>query len=147
MTMHDYHTIVPCDGCMNVRTYEVCDECLDGRFIRCAFRGCVRGGRAKSVVAALEAGYWASKHVYRGLDSIVCPSAFMKDQFDKIEGFTRYTCRTLRIWNGKRPAKNDMSSTSAHTTATKVWGPCLRLRGGTLTFGSSSQEEVLSRLL
>lgn len=102
MTMHDYHTIVPCDGCMNVRTYEVCDECLDGRFIRCAFRGCVRGGRAKSVVAALEAGYWASKHVYRGLDSIVCPSAFMKDQFDKIEGFQRYTVHLPNFANLER---------------------------------------------
>ncbi len=102
MTMHDYHSVVPCDGCMNNRTYEVCDMCLDRRFVRCALRGCTRGGRAKSVIAAIEAGYWARGHVYRRLDKVVCPSAFMKRKFDEVEDFQGRTVHIANFSNLER---------------------------------------------
>lgn len=96
MTMHDYHSVVPCDGCMDNAFYEVCDRCLDGRYLRCAIRGCTRGGRAKSAVAALEALYWARRHVYRELDAAVCPSAYMRSKFDRVADFAG---RTVHIPN------------------------------------------------
>ena len=87
MTMHDYHLVVPCDGCMDNSSYEVCDRCLDGHYLRCALRGCTRGGRAKSVVAALESTYWHCKGTYRYLSRIVCPSLCMKRKFDRSPDF------------------------------------------------------------
>lgn len=96
MTMHDYHCIVPCDGCLNNRAYEVCDDCLDGRFARCAARGCVRGGRAKSLVAAMEATYWRKLHVYKNLDAVICPSKRMREKFERVSDFSG---RTLHLPN------------------------------------------------
>lgn len=91
MTMHDYHCVVPCDGCLNNRTYEVCDECLDGCYARCALRGCTRGGRAKSLVASAEAYYWAHRHVWRRIDVVICPSACLKGKFDRVSDFSGRT--------------------------------------------------------
>lgn len=102
MTMHDYHSIVPCDGCMNNRTYEICDRCLDARFGRCAIRGCTRGGRAKSVVAALEAAYWNRRHVYKLLDRVICPSDYMKSKFDCVEEFSGKTVHLPNFTNLER---------------------------------------------
>ena len=87
MTMHDYHCAVPCDGCMDNSSYEVCDRCLDGRYLRCVVRGCVRGGRAKSIVAALESFYWHHSGTYRLLDRVICPSLCVKQKFDRLSDF------------------------------------------------------------
>ena len=81
MTEHDFHSVIPCDGCLNNSTYQICDECLDGRYFRCARRACVRGGRAKSVVGALESAYWHTRGVYRHVDVAICPSAYMRGKF------------------------------------------------------------------
>lgn len=102
MTMHDYHSIVPCDGCMNNHTYEICDACLDGRYWRCAWRGCTRGGRAKSIVASIEAEHWARQHVWKRLDAVVCPSAFMKDKFDRVADFQGRTVHLPNFTNLER---------------------------------------------
>ncbi len=102
MTMHDYHSIVPCDGCMNNRTYEICDRCLDGRYWRCAIRGCTRGGRAKSAVASMEADYWARNHVWVKLDRVICPSMYMKQEFDRVADFTGRTVHLPNFSNLER---------------------------------------------
>lgn len=102
MTMHDYHSLVPCDGCMNNRTYEICDQCVDRRFARCAVRGCTRGGRAKSAVAFLEASYWNGKHVYRHLDRVICPSGYMKAKFDLVDDFAGRTVHLPNFANLER---------------------------------------------
>lgn len=102
MTMHDYHSVVPCDGCMSNKTYEICDRCLDGHFARCAFRGCTRGGRAKSAVAAIEAAYWRRRHVYGMLDAVICPSKYMKDKFDRVGDFANLTLHLPNFTNLER---------------------------------------------
>ena len=102
MTMHDYHSVVPCDGCMNNRTYEICDRCLDGHFVRCAIHGCTRGGRAKSAVAFAEAKYWNDKHVFRLLDKVICPSQYMKDKFDRVADFNGRTVHLPNFTNLER---------------------------------------------
>lgn len=102
MTMHDYHCIIPCDGCMNNSSYEVCDRCLDGRYLRCAMRACTRGGRAKSVVATLESAYWHRKKIYRSLGRIICPSLCMKDKFDQSPDFMGRTVHLPNFTNVER---------------------------------------------
>lgn len=102
MTMHDYHCVVPCDGCMNNRSYEICDTCLDGRFARCVGRGCTRGGRAKSLVATLEAYHWKRWRVYTRLDSVICPSDYMKRKFDRVPEFAGRTVHLPNFTNLER---------------------------------------------
>lgn len=102
MTMHDYHSIVPCDGCMNNRSYEICDECLDGHFLRCAVRGCTRGGRAKSFIAAAEAYWWKRRRIYAGLDVAICPSNYMKKKFDRVPEFAGRTVHLPNFTNLER---------------------------------------------
>ena len=104
MTMHDYHSIVPCDGCMDNSSYQICDECLDGRFMRCAKRGCTRGGRAKSLVATAEAYHWKRRHVYGLIDVVICPSNFMKTKFDRVPDFAGRTLHLPNFTNLERRA-------------------------------------------
>ena len=104
MTMHDYHSAAPCDGCMNNRSYEICDECLDGGFWRCAARGCTRGGRAKSLVATAEAYHWKRRRVYAGLDAVICPSDYMKRKFDRVPEFADRTVHLPNFTNLERRA-------------------------------------------
>ncbi|MGV8082865.1 MAG: glycosyltransferase family 4 protein [Coriobacteriia bacterium] len=91
MTMHDYHSVVPCDGCMSNSSYEVCDRCLDGRYARCVLRTCTRGGRAKSLVAAMEAAHWRRRRAYQRLDLSICPSLCMQAKFERTPAFRRRT--------------------------------------------------------
>lgn len=102
MTMHDYHSIVPCDGCMDNRSYEICDDCLDGHFWRCAARGCTRGGRAKSLVATIEAYHWKRRRVYANLDAVICPCAYMKREFDRVVEFAGRTVHLPNFTNLER---------------------------------------------
>lgn len=102
MTTHDYHSVVPCDGCVSNATYKVCDACLDGYFARCAWRGCTRGGRAKSVVAALEARHWARVGIYSRLDIAICPSRCMRDKFDRVKAFRGRTCHLPNFTSVRR---------------------------------------------
>ena len=96
MTLHDYHSAVPCDGCLDNTTHEICDDCLDGHFARCALRGCTRGGRAKSVVAAIEATHWRHRQVFSRLDLSICPSRCMRDKFERVRAFSG---RTIHLPN------------------------------------------------
>ena len=102
MTMHDYHSLLPCDGCMNNASFEVCDQCIDRKFARCALRGCTRGGRAKSIVAAAEAMYWNHRHVYRLLDRVICPSDCMRQKFDQVDDFAGRTVHLANFCNVER---------------------------------------------
>lgn len=105
MTQHDYHLVVPCDGCLNNRTYEMCEKCLDGRYLRCARRGCVRGGGAKSAVGTLESMYWHRRGTYRHIDVCICPSAYMRDRFERVPEFAGRTAHIPNFTNLKRLAK------------------------------------------
>lgn len=105
MTQHDYHLVVPCDGCLNNRTYEICEKCLDGQYLRCALGGCVRGGRAKSAVGALESTYWHRRGTYRHIDVCICPSAYMRGRFEKVPEFAGRTAHIPNFTNLKRLTK------------------------------------------
>ena len=128
MTMHDYHCVVPCDGCMSNATYEVCDSCLDGHFARCARRACARGGRAKSAVATLEAAHWRRRHVFRRLDLSVCPSRCMREKFERVGEFSG---RTVHLSN--------------FTSATP--GPVVEKGRYVLYFGAYNRDKGVGTLL
>ena len=82
-TAHDYQLVCP-NHMMNIpSTGQVCDSCIGGKFSNCIKNKCIHGSTAKSVVGAMEAGYWNWRGTYKYIDKIVCPSEFMKKQMDR----------------------------------------------------------------
>lgn len=76
-TAHDYVTVCPgylmLDG-----DGRVCDACLeDGRYRHCIERRCVKGSRAKSALAAMEASFNRAHKSNRRIDRVIAPSRFM----------------------------------------------------------------------
>jgi len=83
-TAHDYVTVCPgylmLDG-----DGRVCDACLeDGRYRHCIERRCVKGSRAKSALAAMEASFNRAHKSNRRIDRVIAPSRFMRAKL--IEG-------------------------------------------------------------
>lgn len=83
-TAHDYVTVCPgylmLDG-----DGRVCDACLeDGRYRHCIERRCLKGSRAKSALAAMEASFNRAHKSNRRIDRVIAPSRFMRTKL--IEG-------------------------------------------------------------
>ena len=91
-TSHDY--ILMCPSYVMLDGYGVvCDSCLGGSYLNCLQRKCVKGSLVKSLLACLEAEFLKVANVYKRLDCIIAPSAFMRtklieDGFD--EGRVRF---------------------------------------------------------
>ena len=81
-TAHDYQLVCPNHMCRNPQTRENCEKCLSGHFWNCAGGKCIHGSFAKSVIGTLEATFWKWMRVYRRIDTIICPSGFMKTKLD-----------------------------------------------------------------
>ncbi len=76
-TAHDYVTVCPgylmLDGEGNV-----CDRCLeDGHYRHCVEERCVKGSRAKSALAVIEASFNRAKSMNNKIDRVIAPSRFM----------------------------------------------------------------------
>lgn len=81
-TAHDYILLCPAYTMVNGRG-EVCDACLDRRFMHATKNVCVKGSRAKSALATMEAEFLKFRHTYDKIDLIVAPSKFMKNKLDE----------------------------------------------------------------
>lgn len=81
-TAHDYILLCPAYTMVNGRG-EICDACLDKHFIHATKNVCVKGSRAKSVLATLEAEFLKFHHAYDKIDLIIAPSKFMKHKLDE----------------------------------------------------------------
>lgn len=81
-TAHDYILLCPAYTMVNGRG-EVCDACLDKHFMHAVKNACVKGSRAKSALASMEAGFLKLHHSYDKIDLIIAPSEFMKSKLEE----------------------------------------------------------------
>lgn len=81
-TAHDYILVCPAYTMVNGHG-EVCDACLDKHFMHATKNVCVKGSRAKSALATMEAEFLKFHHAYDKIDLIVAPSKFMKSKLDE----------------------------------------------------------------
>lgn len=81
-TAHDSQLVCPNHMLFRPGAGQVCDACLTGSPVHCIRGKCIHNSTARSILGAAEAWYWKRWRVYRHLDVIVCPSAFMKRQLD-----------------------------------------------------------------
>lgn len=81
-TAHDYQLVCPNHMMNNPNTHKNCEKCVDGSFMNCTKGKCIHGSTAKSFIGTLEASFWKLKNVYQQIDTIICPSQFMKSKMD-----------------------------------------------------------------
>lgn len=81
-TAHDYILLCPAYTMVNGGG-AVCDDCLDRHFMHAVSNVCVKGSRAKSALAAMEAEFLKLHHSYDKIDLIIAPSRFMKNKLDE----------------------------------------------------------------
>ncbi len=88
-TAHDYQWICPNHMMRIPQTDHNCDKCIGGRYINCTKNKCIHGSTLKSMFGAIEARLYRMKKTYSRVDTIICPSVFLCDQFKKDEILNR----------------------------------------------------------
>lgn len=135
-TAHDYILLCPAytmvDG-----SGKVCDDCLDRRFSHAVKKTCVKGSKAKSGLAFLEAEFLKYHHSYDKIDKIIAPSQFMKSKLD--EG--GYSDRTVALQNFLTKSQMSMARTVANTNKFDTVEPYF------LFFGRLSKEKGILTLV
>lgn len=109
-TAHDYILLCPAYTMVNGRG-EVCDACLDKHFMHATKNVCVKGSRAKSALATMEAEFLKLHHSYDKIDLIIAPSQFMKSKLD--EG--GFASKTITMQNFLTDSQMAMGARVANT--------------------------------
>lgn len=98
-TAHDYQLVCPSHGLFDTQI-RVCEKCLDGNYTHCFRTKCVKNSRSKSLLAMLDAYKWKHSKAYSYIDTIICPSFFLKSKLDTQE---RFACKTVGLHNFIEP--------------------------------------------
>lgn len=104
MTLHDYKIICPNYKLFNQG--KICEKCKGGKYYHCLFDKCVKGSRAKSLLAMIEA-YLHRKMLksYEKVDIFIAPSRFIKDKFVEF-GVPAEKIEVIHNFVSLRPAKS-----------------------------------------
>lgn len=78
-TAHDYQLVCP-NHMMMTPAGKVCEKCAKGDFINCFKNSCIHSSKLKSVIGSAEGYFWELKNVYRYIDTVICPTAFMESK-------------------------------------------------------------------
>ena len=106
-TAHDYNLICPNHMLRNPTTHENCEKCMGGHFLNCIKGRCIHGSLAKSVIGAAEAIFWNWKGTYRYIDTIICPSMFLKEKMDTKPVFKEKTVAIHNFVDKPEPKKTE----------------------------------------
>ncbi len=78
-TAHDYQLVCP-NHMMMIPSGAVCEKCAGGDFINCFKNSCIHSSKLKSIIGSAEGYFWKYKNVYRYIDAVICPTAFMESK-------------------------------------------------------------------
>ncbi len=82
-TAHDVQAICPAITMLD-NEGNVCEKCLNGKYMNCVKKSCVKGSKLKSVLGAFENNYYRNHKVYsEKINMIITPSDFLKKMFVK----------------------------------------------------------------
>ena len=101
-TAHDYQLVCPSHGLFD-GDLNVCEKCLDGKYINCLKTKCHKNSRAKSFLATADAYFWKFNRAYDCIDAIICPSDFLKS---KLDTQPRFSDKTVTLHNFIEAAEN-----------------------------------------
>ena len=91
-TQHDLICVCPNYTCL--APDGICEDCLKGNFAPCVKKRCVKGSRAKSLLAAAEAVLYRMRGSYNKIDCYITPSGFYRDLLQRA-GFTKAPIRHI----------------------------------------------------
>lgn len=97
-TAHDYQLICPSHGLFDT-DINVCEKCLGGNYTYCLATKCVKNSRAKSFIGMIDAYFWKYSRAYSYIDTIICPSKFLKGKLDLQERFRNKTVVVHNFFN------------------------------------------------
>ena len=80
-TAHDYQLVCPSHGLFDNRI-RVCEKCLGGNYTHCLRTKCIKNSYMRSLLGTLDAYYWKKSKAYDYIDTIICPSVFLKTKLD-----------------------------------------------------------------
>ncbi len=101
-TAHDYQWVCPNHMMMIPSTGALCFACRGGKFGACTKNRCIHNSRIKSLLGTIEAEYYKRRKSYEMVDTIICPSAFMKEQLDTDAVLQK---KTIMLHNFVTPAE------------------------------------------
>lgn len=94
-TAHDYQLICPSHGLFD-NDINVCEKCIGGNYLYCLKTKCVKNSRIKSLLGMLDAYWWKYSKAYSYIDTIICPSKFLKSKLDLQK---RFKSKTVALHN------------------------------------------------
>lgn len=86
-TAHDFQLVCPNHMMRLPSSKASCYECQGGRFSRCARNKCIHGSRLKSILGSLEGYLYRFLKTYRQIDTVICPTHFMKEKLNSASVF------------------------------------------------------------
>ena len=79
-TAHDLQAICPAIVMLNGKK-NICEKCLNGKYINCIKGNCIKNSKLKSILGALESKYYRDKRIYaKQIDKIITPTKFYKEK-------------------------------------------------------------------
>ncbi len=78
-TAHDAQWVCPNHLLMIPETKELCMRCREGKYIECTKHCCIHNSKVKSFLGTIEAAFYKRRETYKEVDTIICPSNFMKE--------------------------------------------------------------------
>lgn len=98
-TAHDYQLICPSHGLFD-SDIRICERCLGGNYTHCLRTKCHKNSRLKSFLAMCDAYFWKFSKAYSYIDTIICPSEFLKRKLDLQK---RFADKTVALHNFIEP--------------------------------------------
>ena len=141
-TAHDYQWVCPNHMMLIPATKTVCDKCLGGKYGNCSKNKCIHNSLIKSLLGAFEAKLYYTLRTYEKVDTIICPSEFLKRQLEKYRGLSNkllvmHNFENTEYQNGKGTIK--ISDSTEQIKAEEA--------GYVLYFGRYSEEKGIKTLL
>ena len=82
-TAHDLQAICPAIVMLDSEK-NICDKCMNGKYINCVKKKCVKNSSLKSLLGAIEGKYYRWNKIYsKKIDKIIAPSEYFKEMFIK----------------------------------------------------------------
>ncbi|MGN0155695.1 MAG: glycosyltransferase [Lachnospiraceae bacterium] len=82
VTAHDYQWICPNHMLYIPEREEICNRCLNGKYMNCTKNKCIHNSKLKSLIGTFESIYYHKRKTYGIPDTIICPSEFLYRKFE-----------------------------------------------------------------
>lgn len=97
MTAHDSQLLCPNHLLYDFTSNSICTKCVEDKNpVHCAETKCIHGSAAKSAIGTIEGKTYQNRDTYDYIDTIICPSLFMKGIYDTSD---RFKDKTVHLQN------------------------------------------------